>query len=1339
MYSRQLLLLLMSIVWLPLSSSWVYPSTTNEREWKKLYVVPLDGRCPVNLTCHLLSEYIKNSDDYFISNTTFYFLPGTHSMSAESSLMVNDITNLSLIGYGSGNTNIQCNGNLNFYFVNVTNLSISDIRFTGCGLESAENSSLEEWQVAALHFENTDSLAVTNVYITDSYGYGLFAVNTLGATFVHNCTFHGREKRVKVESGGNSTYKGMDITEAMLANKSVAFIFLDSWNLRVRTVTVNIFHSKFVYGNQLSSNAPAGNRLGGRGGLGIFANLKSDYNVAILNCSFHDNIDILGANIFLKLQITKKFNVDISNCSFYNGEAVHGGGMYIEVYDTPLHMTISDSIFHNNSAVAGGGMYFEIHSQKYLKIEQATTIFFIVMQCQFLQNRADDGAAIYGELQTYTNDIAKDLWDFPFGHLDDTSITVIVRLANISFMKNYAHEMGGSIQILSFTDPCEQCAKLFFDPLLRLVVESPSYQLTPKINVKIDIIYCTFTENTANHTGSAIAISGCGKGWLELTVGRCIKPTSTTLSLVGVYLVRNTANEITSRNAALYLFNLQKVTLSASYFIHNNVTGVFAEESLLSFTGINKFIGNRGYYGGGIHLQCDYSTGVIKHSLLSLSDTTLVGKLYILNNTAKTYGGGIVAGEECKCIFRNMPTIIMINNTAGIAGDSIYGGSLDTCDHELFTPSDVRLSINNDSDWSPSEISSNPDRVCFCDATATSGNCNCITIKEREVFPGETFSVLTTTAGQCGGFSPGVVRTKHSGPSGMIEPQQIVQELDTACANLTYTVRTSSKYETLYLYIESAIASKPPPSSIRMTFLPCPLGFELSGNPPQCNCAPKLKLLGIQCYIDTQTIHRPTGMWIGNYSGNIIAHKHCSFDYCKPGATNITLTAQDSQCALNHSGILCGECQPGLSLAFGTSQCLDCSNVSLVLMIPFILAGVALVFFLLKCNITVSTGTINGLIFYANIIRVNTAIFFPSGEVSSLTTFLSTFVAWVNLDLGIQTCFYDGMNAYAKTWLQFLFPAYVWLLIGVMIYSSRYSTTIAKLTGSNAVPVLATLLLLSYAKLLRTVITAVSPILITDVNETHSLHWLLDANILYLKGQHLVLFLMALLATLMYVVPFTLVVLLAPFLQTKSSYKLLRWVNRLKPLLDAYQGPYKRNFRYWAGFMVLVRALLFAVFAGNALGDPHINLFVIIIVVSVIPLLFWSTGSVYKKYSTQLLEVFYLSNLVIFTAGTQFIMSSQTSPNGQKYLILIMVGSTFVVFCITVAYHFLIYHVFPHQNIFQQLLDCYRKKYCKKSNASNTMCDTSNNSAAMPLPTITVLQLRASELREPMLSDSYNR
>ena len=65
-------------------------------------------------------------------------------------------------------------------------------------------------------------------------------------------------------------------------------------------------------------------------------------------------------------------------------------------------------------------------------------------------------------------------------------------------------------------------------------------------------------------------------------------------------------------------------------------------------------------------------------------------------------------------------------------------------------------------------------------------------------------------------------------------------------------------------------------------------------------------------------------------------------------------------------------------------------------------------------------GTVNGLIFYANIVAGNKAVFLPSGD----SNFLTVFVAWLNLDLGIETCFYDGMDAYARTWLQFVFPLY---------------------------------------------------------------------------------------------------------------------------------------------------------------------------------------------------------------------------------------------------------------------------------------------------------------------------
>ena len=60
-----------------------------------------------------------------------------------------------------------------------------------------------------------------------------------------------------------------------------------------------------------------------------------------------------------------------------------------------------------------------------------------------------------------------------------------------------------------------------------------------------------------------------------------------------------------------------------------------------------------------------------------------------------------------------------------------------------------------------------------------------------------------------------------------------------------------------------------------------------------------------------------------------------------------------------------------------------------------------------------ATGTLSSLVFYANIVGVNHTIFLPADS----TVVFSMFIAWLNLDFGIETCFYDGMDAYSKTWL----------------------------------------------------------------------------------------------------------------------------------------------------------------------------------------------------------------------------------------------------------------------------------------------------------------------------------
>ncbi len=142
---------------------------------------------------------------------------------------------------------------------------------------------------------------------------------------------------------------------------------------------------------------------------------------------------------------------------------------------------------------------------------------------------------------------------------------------------------------------------------------------------------------------------------------------------------------------------------------------------------------------------------------------------------------------------------------------------------------------------------------------------------------------------------------------------------------------------------------------------------------------------------------------------------------------------------------------------FTTSRCERCSDIYLLLITLFALADILLVVLILVLNITIATGNMHGLIFYANIVAANRVIFPPS-----LNNLLSVFISWVNLDLGIETCFYDGMNSQAKVLLQLVFPAYLFLLMFLLIILSKYFSSFARLLSNrNPVAALGTLILLS--------------------------------------------------------------------------------------------------------------------------------------------------------------------------------------------------------------------------------------------------------------------------------------
>ena len=177
------------------------------------------------------------------------------------------------------------------------------------------------------------------------------------------------------------------------------------------------------------------------------------------------------------------------------------------------------------------------------------------------------------------------------------------------------------------------------------------------------------------------------------------------------------------------------------------------------------------------------------------------------------------------------------------------------------------------------------------------------------------------------------------------------------------------------------------------------------------------------CDLETYRIRRDEHHWLHatsniSYSNNnqynrqtIVINDHCPYDYCQNDIDSLTIDLEtpDKQCAFHRSGILCGACQANLSQVFGTSNCKECSSFMVFAIVPItIAAGILLVGFLMVLNFTVSTGTINGLIFYANIVRANQAVFFPA---RITTSFLSIFIAWLNLDIGIEVCFYNGLDA----------------------------------------------------------------------------------------------------------------------------------------------------------------------------------------------------------------------------------------------------------------------------------------------------------------------------------------
>ena len=757
--------------------------------------------------------------------------------------------------------------------------------------------------------------------------------------------------------------------------------------------------------------------------------------------------------------------------------------------------------------------------------------------------------------------------------------------------------------------------------------------------------------------------------------------------------------------------------------ISNRGPGVIetTDGSIVSLQGNINFIGNQGESGGAIALY-DNSYILLHPStnitFKSNSAKSYGGVIYVVTEQKQHSKFSLVNIDPIVSPFRDLQSecfytlhtlenfhelqqqsdtkaqLIFDNNTAGWAGTDIYGGSIDTCTLPTYWPAVFGIKTFKDDLFrleSNNTVTSDPTRVCICENMHP----NCTnSVLEIQHFPGQEFPISVAAVGQLQIATPGTVYAEirddgnhyNSEFPKLIRDFQRTNLLSGSCTELSYTPLSENQRATLVLTIKPnlpAFSDKEIketvikvnigsrlslgkrmskylvlPVHIGITFKPCPLGFVLSEG--SCNCTEVLQKHNLSCDITTQTVHKDPNMWIGtvqvsNATEVIVVHNYCPYDYCNRDQTEVSLDSQDEQCALNHAGTLCGKCRANYSSVLGTSRCKRCNNTMLVLLPVFVTCGALLVIALIQLNLTVSVGTINGLIFYANIIQANRASFFPNTQ-----SFLSIFIAWLNLDFGIETCFYNGLDEYTKTWLQFVFPLYIWLLVVLLIVWSHYTSTGTKLVGNNAVFVLATLFLLSYAKIVRNIVGALSFTILQLPNSTRAV-WLYDANIEYFSAKHAPLFVVAVGVLLLISIPYTALLLFAQCLLTSNRL----CIKRAMPLLDAYTGPYKNKHRYWIGLLLLVRVFLFLVFSANVFGDPQTNMFAIILTTSGVLLYKIYINGAYTSKLLTMFEAQFHFNLLAVSASRLYPFQERNHLIATN----VLVGIAFATFCCMVVYH----------------------------------------------------------------------
>ena len=1041
-----------------------------------------------------------------------------------------DYTNLRITG-SERETKLHCNeSEAGLAFVSVQNLTISSLSIENCGalrnstsVNPLKPNETEKLNVA-VYILNCTNVTIHRVDILSSNGTGLSFYDTNGTVNITESNFKNNSVfNQTLQSGGGGVHIEFTIcTPGMVGNCSGDHNGLNTHS-QYTIHDCNVSNNTATYPSSTNHqnivpptlNGATVPRLGKGGGLYLSVGLDARYN-----------------------------NFTITGCSFLeNSASVRGGGMLVDFLGFVRDNIISvrDTVFKDNKCLdqfisSGGGLTVGfIH---YITLQTCNRKFadnlFVCDRCTFYHNAAYTGGG--------TNVVAT---------VEDTnSASNDILFSQCDWINNMS-PLGAAVYISP--------------GLWDFTVQG--FLLVPLFT------NCTFRENTA---------------YQELSV------MSTPLdSGVKVF---------STGFGAVFISELHVQFKGHSTFSGNNGSAVYLSNGVLEFPegSMVEFSKNKGHNGGAIAM---YGSSVIRIH----NSSTIVFE----SNLAYSRGGAIyteitapVQSGLRNCFIESATrtgplksdSVLRFNdNKAYISGDSIFATSLRSC-KIVCTNSGLNVSYHQ------------PAKVLNCTATFFINSSTISTppksFKLNEVLP------VHVKPGIERFLNLSVYDEKNAPLKGIIYEALINNSSFSEFSHNAITLRGDINSHQV-LELDTYDVTLP----INITFDECQPGYTFDTVSKECKCAAE-RYLGVDgC---DPKVYLKRGFWMGycNSSNTTLCTSYCPFGFCSyhrmPEKVWFILPNNSEDldslvCGPHRTGPACGKCVDGCSVLFhswkytcGSEELCDWGWLFYLLseIVPLTFFFIIIIVF----NINFTTGYLSSFVLFAQIFDglvtdLNGLAQFPA-PIEYIRDSLAFLYRPFNLDFfcleSLSFCLWKGATAMDVILMRLASVAFALVLVltTIIIVGCRFTrcNIFSRFRTPTSVLIhgLSAFFVLCYSQSARITFQILNIFCLYSSDYQCERKFVYRMGYMtYLEGEHIQYAVIAIFVLIFIVIIPPLLLLIYPLVFKLlgfcklSESKLASVLWRVMPiqLLDAFQSSFKDEYRFFAAFYFLYRAIILGTFA----------------------------------------------------------------------------------------------------------------------------------------------------------------